>query len=133
MAPSLSARLARVADRSTLRLTHSGRKTGTSYEVTIWFAVDGETMYLPTMNRERQWVRNVTKTPRVRLQIGSQRFDGTVTSVTEPKELRRVYDLLTRKYWVMWLIDWVTSLIGRNPRRGKIDLGRGGFFRVTIE
>lgn len=133
MPRSLSDRLARIADRSTLHLTHYGRKSGKPYEVTIWFAVDGETMYLTTMNRSRQWVRNVTHTPRVQLQVGSDSFEGTVTPVTAVAEKRHVYDLLTGKYWVMWLLDQITSLVGRDARRGTMDLGRGGFFRVQLQ
>jgi deazaflavin-dependent oxidoreductase (nitroreductase family) len=132
MSKSLSDRLARVADRSTMRLTHYGRKSGKPYEVTIWFVVDGDTMYLTTMNRERQWVRNVGKTPRVGVRIGPERFEGTVTPVAAQPTLHKVYDLLTRKYWVMWLLDWAGALVGRNPRQGKMDLGRGGFFRVEL-
>jgi len=126
----LSDRLARVAHRSTLRLTHYGRKTGRPYHVTVWFAVDGDSIYLTTMNRGRQWVRNAMKTPRVQLQIGAESVDGTIAPVTELTEKRRVYALLSRKYWVMWLLDRVAALVGQNPRRGAMDLGRGGFFRV---
>jgi hypothetical protein len=47
-------RLAAVADRSTLRLTHHGRRSGTPYAVTIWFMVERDTVYLVTANRARQ-------------------------------------------------------------------------------
>jgi len=126
----LSDRLARVAHRSTLRLRHYGRRTGKPYEVTVWFAVDGDSIYLTTMNRRRQWVRNAMKTPRVQLRIGLETVDGTVAPVTELTEKRHVYELFARKYWVMWLLDRVAALVGQNPRRGAMDLGRGGFFRV---
>jgi deazaflavin-dependent oxidoreductase (nitroreductase family) len=132
MVTSLSDRMAGVADRSTMRLTHYGRKSGRPYEVTIWFVVDGDTMYLTTMNRQRQWVRNVAQTPRVGVQIGPERFEGTVTPVSAQPTLHKVYDLLTRKYWVMWVLDWAGSLVGRNPRQDKMDLGRGGFFRLEL-
>src|SRR5215510_9794271 len=52
-------RLARLAGCSTLRLQHQGRTSGKPYEVKIWFVVDGDTILLTTMNRGRQWVRNV--------------------------------------------------------------------------
>ena len=120
---SLGDRLLRVAERPTLRLTHRGRKTGRAYGVTIWFVVDGETIYLTTMDRSRQWVRNVLETPRVELQIGPERFEGTVVPVTVAVEKQREYALLTQKYWIMRLMDRVFH--GRN-----LDLGRGGFFRV---
>ena len=70
-------RLDRVAGKQTVRLTHYGRKSGKAYEVTIWFVVDGEWIYLGTANVNRQWVRNVQKTPKVKLAIGDERFEGT--------------------------------------------------------
>lgn len=40
------ARLRRVAGTQTTRLTHYGRKTGKPHEVTIWFVLDGDTLYI---------------------------------------------------------------------------------------
>jgi len=114
MPASITDRLARMANRSTLRLTHRGRKSSKVYEVTIWFVVDGDAMYLTTMNRGRQWVRNVLHTPQVALRIGPEEFTGTVEPVSGEREQRRVYDLLVRKYWVMWLIDRGLAIVGRN-------------------
>jgi len=39
------------ANTSTLRLTHYGRRSGMPDEVTIWFMVEGEAVYLATANR----------------------------------------------------------------------------------
>ena len=112
-------------------LTHHGRRSGKAYGVTIWFVVDREAVYLTTMNRSRQWVRNMGETPRVELQIGRERFEGTVTPVTEDAEKQREYDLLARKYWAMRIMDAVLRVTGRDPR-ASIDLGSGGFFRVQL-
>jgi len=53
------ARLRRVDERRTTRMTHYGRKTGKPHEVTIWFVLDGDRLYIGTANVNRQWVRNV--------------------------------------------------------------------------
>jgi len=71
------ARLKAVAARQTLTLTHYGRKSGKPYDVAIWFVVDGDKVYIGTANVNRQWVRNVQRTPRVKLSIGAETFDGT--------------------------------------------------------
>ena len=131
MPETLRDRLTRVANRSTLRLVHRGRKSGQAYEVTIWFVVDGETVYLTTMDTRRQWVRNVAQTPMVQLQIGPERFAGTVTRVTAVPEKEREYGLLTRKYWIMRLMDGALRLAGRDPGVS-IERGRGGYFRVDL-
>jgi deazaflavin-dependent oxidoreductase (nitroreductase family) len=128
----LAERLARVADHSTLQLTHYGRKTGTPYTVTIWFAVDGETVYLPTADRRRQWGRNVRRNPRVALDIGDEHFEGTVTPLTDPPEMLKLYDLLRAKYLVIRLMSLAGGLAGIDPHEDGLDLGEGGFFRVDL-
>jgi F420H(2)-dependent quinone reductase len=55
------ARLRRVAGKQTTTLTHIGRKTGKPHEVTIWFVLDGDKLYIGTANVNRQWVRNVQR------------------------------------------------------------------------
>jgi hypothetical protein len=39
-------RLNKVAAKQTVKLTHYGRKSGKPHEVTIWFVVDGDQVYL---------------------------------------------------------------------------------------
>ncbi len=50
--------------------------------------LDGETVYLTTTDGSRQWVRDVIQAPGVQLHIGPERFEGTVTTVTEAREKR---------------------------------------------
>jgi deazaflavin-dependent oxidoreductase (nitroreductase family) len=89
-----------IAREPRCRLTHYGRKSGQPHEVTIWFLVDGEAVYLVTGDRRRQWVRNVLAHPAVRLRIRDETFAGEATPVTEPAEMTRVVELLKRKYWL---------------------------------
>jgi deazaflavin-dependent oxidoreductase (nitroreductase family) len=98
MASNIAERLARVANNGTLRLTHQGRKSGKEYQVTIWFVVDGARMFLPSANRNRNWVKNVTKTPRISLKIGDEVFRGEARPISGP-ERQPVMRLLDRKYW----------------------------------
>jgi deazaflavin-dependent oxidoreductase (nitroreductase family) len=100
MASALADRLRQVSRRQTLRLTHYGRKTGKPYQVTIWFIVDGERVWLATANKNRQWVRNVQKTPQVILTIGSDRFEGEARFLSDPTERGRVLGMVRRKYWM---------------------------------
>ncbi len=129
---SLSDRLARVANASTLRLTHYGRRSGKPYEVVIWFTVDGDVVYLNTMNRDRQWTRNVLARPEVELAIGGERFAGRVSLLEGPETKRRPYELLAAKYWLVWLLDRVARLVGRDPEALAAGPGRGGFYRVDL-
>lgn len=107
MSEALRNRLAGVARKGTMRLTHYGRKSGKPYEVTIWFLVDDETVYLATMNMQRQWTRNVQARPEVRLAVGGMELAGEAEVVTRPEEMARVVDLMKQKYWMarpyLWL------------------------------
>jgi deazaflavin-dependent oxidoreductase (nitroreductase family) len=100
--------LKRLAHRQTLTLTHYGRKTGKPYNVTIWFMVNGDRVFLATANRNRQWVRNVQKTPRVKLTIAGETFDANARFITDRAEHDRVLALVRQKYW-MFLPVMVTG------------------------
>jgi len=104
---SIAERLARIAKRSTVRLTHYGRKSGTPYQVTIWFTVDGDHINLQTMRMARQWTRNVLANGKVSLRIGDETFEGTARPITDPTEMARVVQLMRRKYPIsipyLWL------------------------------
>lgn len=128
MESSELARLRRVAVKQTTRLTHYGRKTGKPYEVTIWFVLDGDRLYIGTANARRQWVQNVQKTPQIKLVIGSESFEGAARFLSDRDEHERAMLAIRRKYWLF---------------RPIIELGRGlsaiglmrdktGSFEVTL-
>ena len=95
-----SVRLKAVAGRQAIRLTHYGRKTGKPYKVTIWFVVDGDRVYIGSANVNRQWVRNVQKTARIKLAIGDQLFEGEARFLTDLAEHQRAMAAIRRKYWM---------------------------------
>jgi deazaflavin-dependent oxidoreductase (nitroreductase family) len=100
-------RLARVATYRTCQLTHRGRKSGRPFEVTIWFLVDADTVYVTTMNMRRQWTQNVQVNRDIALRIGPETFAGEARVVTEASEVTEVVRLLKEKYWLsrpyLWL------------------------------
>src|SRR6202162_3841099 len=100
MEPNTRARLKRVAGKQTTTLTHYGRKTGKPHEVTIWFVLDDDKLYIGTANVNRQWVRNVQKTPKIRLSIGGETFDGNARFLTDRAEHERAMAAIRRKYWI---------------------------------
>lgn len=97
---STAERLKRIAGKHTLRLTHYGRKSGKAYEVTIWFIAAGDKIYLATGNENRQWVLNVKQTPRVKLSVGGEIFNGEARFISDMRERDRVLSMVARKYWM---------------------------------
>jgi deazaflavin-dependent oxidoreductase (nitroreductase family) len=94
------ARLRRVARKQTTRLTHYGRRSGKPHEVTIWFVLDEDRLFIGTANVNRQWFRNVLKTPKIKLSIGGEVFDGNARFLTDHAEHERAMTAIRRKYWM---------------------------------
>ena len=122
------ARLRRVAGKQTTRLTHYGRKTGKPHEVTIWFVLDGDKLCIGTANVNRQWVRNVQKTPKIKLSMGDESFSGTVRFLTDRAEHERVMTAIRRKYWMFRPI----LEIGRILSAKGLMRDNAGSFEVTL-
>jgi len=60
----------RFADERVCYLTTRGRVSGRPRRIEIWFALDGDTLYLLSGGRERSdWVKNLRKTPEVALPV----------------------------------------------------------------
>jgi deazaflavin-dependent oxidoreductase (nitroreductase family) len=94
------ARLKRLAGKQTTTLIHYGRKTGKPHEVTIWFVLDDDKLYIGTANVNRQWVLNVQKTPKIRLSIGSETFEGNARFLADRAEHERAMAAIRQKYWM---------------------------------
>jgi len=90
----------RLADRDFAYLTTTGRRTGNEHTVEIWFAFQRGRVYMLSGGGDRaDWLRNLRKTPRVRLRIGTQAANATgrvVRAGTKEDELAR--QLLDGKY-----------------------------------
>jgi deazaflavin-dependent oxidoreductase (nitroreductase family) len=92
-------RLAKIASLHTIVLTHYGRKSGKPYDVTIWFVVEGDRMFLGTANKTRNWVRNIMVKPSVVIKAGNENFIATVSEIVDASMHDHVMDLVQRKYW----------------------------------
>ena len=91
-------------------LTTRGRVTGRDHEIEIWFALQGETLYMLSGGRERSdWVRNIMRAPDVRVRIGDTTSAGRGRIVTDAAEDALARRLLLEKYTPRYsgdLSDW---------------------------
>jgi deazaflavin-dependent oxidoreductase (nitroreductase family) len=122
------ARLRRVAERQTTRLTHFGRKTGKAHEVTIWFVLDGDRLSIGTANLNRQWVLNVQKTPKIKLSMVGESFSGTARFLTDRADHERATAAIRRKYWMFRPI----VELGRVLSAKGLTRDNAGSFEVTF-
>ena len=80
-------------------LTTAGRLTGRPHEIEIWFALDGDTLYMLSGARDRSdWVKNLRLTPQVTVRISDLLFDGYARVVEDPGEDELARHLLIEKY-----------------------------------
>ena len=128
MESEIASRLARVAGYQTLRLTHRGRKSGKPYEVTIWFVVDRDAIYL-NGNLNTQWPRNLQANPEITMRIGQETFQGKANLVTERADRERIFAMIARKYWYAFPFIWTLRWLERNG----LTQDRNAPFRVQIE
>src|SRR5438094_9097461 len=128
MEANAMARLTRVAGKQTTTLTQYGRKTGTPHEVTIWFVLDDDKLYIGTANVNRQWVRNVQKTPQIKLSMAGETFSGTARFLTDRAEHERAMAAIRGKYWMFRPI----IALGRVLTAIGVMRDKAGPFEVTL-
>ena len=110
---SVPAMLAKVRDQRNVQLTTIGRRSDKPHTVPVWFVVDGERIYLNTLNPERDWVRNAKKTREVRLDFGGGVvLAGQLRTVGDPALDEQIRKVFRDKYWVAW----AGGLIGQGPK-----------------
>lgn len=77
-----------------------GRVTGTPHEIEIWFAADGETIWLLSGGGNRSdWVKNLQRTPAVRIRIAGDWVSGVAHVVNDRDEDRRAREQIVAKYY----------------------------------
>src|SRR6266496_3169800 len=76
-----------LADDDYCYLTTTGRVSGEPREIEIWFGLAGESLYMLSGGRDRSdWVKNLIKTPEVRVRIADRSFEGKARVVDDPDE-----------------------------------------------
>jgi hypothetical protein len=88
----LKNRLARLRE---IELSVIGRKSGRTISIPVWFALEGEKLYLlPVQGSETQWYKNVRKNPSIR--IDTREFRAV--PITEAKVVKSVIEKFRAKY-----------------------------------
>ena len=72
--------------------------TGRPHEIEIWFAIDGDTLYMLSGSHGSDWVKNLRRAPEVAVRIAGETFDGRARVVEEEVEVELARQLLVDKY-----------------------------------
>jgi deazaflavin-dependent oxidoreductase (nitroreductase family) len=103
----------RVAPDEYCYLTTTGRRSGQEHEIEMWYAREGDTLYLLAgAGRSSDWVRNIESDHRVAVRLGDERRDAVARVLDATKdadEAERARDLVFDKYQPRYdgdLLEW---------------------------
>jgi deazaflavin-dependent oxidoreductase (nitroreductase family) len=82
-----------------LEITVTGRSSGRSLTYPVWFALDGDKLYLlPVRGSETEWYKNLRKTPTIRLEARGKTFATSTRFLTDQAQLDKVLEKFRDKY-----------------------------------
>jgi deazaflavin-dependent oxidoreductase (nitroreductase family) len=88
-----------IGDLDFCYLTTTGRRSGLPRTIEIWFALEGDVLYMLSGGGDRSdWVKNVLADPKVRVRLGSRTRSGRARIVRDADEDGRARRLLAGKY-----------------------------------
>jgi deazaflavin-dependent oxidoreductase (nitroreductase family) len=93
---SLRDRLSQVSE---ITITVTGRKSGRTISIPVWFALEDNKLYLvPVSGSDTQWYKNVLKNPSIRIDADGAKAELTVVPVTDPKQVPSIVEKFRAKY-----------------------------------
>ena len=99
-------RLCELAREKHCEVTTRGRRSGRPHKVPVWFATDGDSLFLATLKLDRDWPKNLRANPEVSIRIGNLRLEGRARLVEEPVERESIERLLRKKYLSTRIAGW---------------------------
>jgi deazaflavin-dependent oxidoreductase (nitroreductase family) len=77
----------------------TGRKSGRTISIPVWFVLDDEKLYLlPVQGSDTQWYKNVRKNPSIRIEAGNAKLKFKAIPVTDATQVSSVVDKFRDKY-----------------------------------
>ena len=99
MPPRNDALRDRLSRDSEITLSVTGRKSGRTISIPVWFVFeDDQLSLLPVEGSDTQWYKNVLKKPLIRISAGSAKADIKVAPITDAKQVSSVVDKFRDKY-----------------------------------
>src|SRR6266852_8140766 len=82
-----------------IKISVTGRNSGRTISIPVWFVLEGEKLYLlPVQGSGTQWYKNVLKNPSIRIEAGGAEAERKVAPVTDPKQVSSVVEKFRAKY-----------------------------------
>ncbi|WP_197522734.1 pyridoxamine 5'-phosphate oxidase family protein [Occultella aeris] len=87
-----------LAHAATCRLATTGRRTGRPHVVSVWFVLEGDTLFVLARGVGTDWVRNVQAQPAVEICYRQARLAGRARLVADEQESHRAQAAWFAKY-----------------------------------
>ena len=77
----------------------TGRSSDRSLSYPIWFALEGDTLYLiPVKGSDTEWYKNLRKRPSIRVSARGKTFTASARFLTDQAQLDKVLEKFRAKY-----------------------------------
>jgi deazaflavin-dependent oxidoreductase (nitroreductase family) len=82
-----------------IEITVTGRTSGRSLSYPVWFALEGEKLYLlPVKGSDTDWYKNLRKTPTIRVSARGKTFTASARLLTDEAQIGKVLEKFRDKY-----------------------------------
>ena len=97
--PSNDALKNRLSRSREINIAVTGRKSGRSISIPVWFVSEDNKLYLlPVSGSDTQWYKNVLKNPSIQIEAGDAKAERKVAPVTDAKQVSSIVEKFRAKY-----------------------------------
>ena len=84
---------------SEITITVTGRQSGRSVSIPVWFVLDQDTLYLlPVKGSDTQWYKNVLNSPSIRVRAANAVAELKAVIITDAPQVSSVVEKFRQKY-----------------------------------
>jgi hypothetical protein len=84
-----------------IKISVIGRKSGRRISIPVWFAVEGEKLYLlPVHGSETQWYKNLLQNPSIGIDASGAEAECRAMPITESKAVKSIVERFEQKYGI---------------------------------
>ena len=82
-----------------INITVTGRMSGRTISIPVWFVLEGDKLYLlPVQGSDTQWYKNVLNNPMIRIDAQGAEAEVKVVLVTDATQVSSVVEKFRAKY-----------------------------------
>ena len=81
-----------------IKISVTGRKSGRTITVPIWFVFDKKLFLLPVNGSETQWYKNVLSNPAIRIDARGSEADAKAVPIIDAAKVKSVVEKFREKY-----------------------------------